>query len=114
MHGGGRDNRGPLQSGGRQQGPRRDGRGGVGGGGGSSSAGMFRYDSEFDFESANARFNKEVLEEKFKQTLNIDDHISTHSKRISEGNEGNRNKSMILTVATSSKIKLIILLLLNT
>ena len=65
--------------GGRQQGPRR--------GGGPGSA-TFRYDSEFDFESANARFNKEGLEEEFKQKLNIDDHSSTHSRRTSEGNEG--------------------------
>lgn len=78
--GGGRDYRGPPR-GGRQQGPRRDGRGG-------GSAGTFRYDSEFDFESANARFNKEVLEEEFKQKLNIDDHSSTHSRRTSDGNDG--------------------------
>ena len=78
--GGGRDYRGPPR-GGRQQGQRRGGRGG-------GSAGTFRYDSEFDFESANARFNKEVLEEEFKQKLNIDDHSSTHSRRTSDGNEG--------------------------
>ena len=80
--GGNRDYRGPPR-GGRHQGPRRGGGGGRGG-----SAGTFRYDSEFDFESANARFNKEVLEEEFKQKLNIDDHSSTHSRRTSDGNEG--------------------------
>lgn len=79
-HGGQGDyHRGPPR-GGRPQGQRR----GSGGGGG----GTFRYDSEFDFESANARFNKEVLEEEFKQKLSIDDHSSTHSRRTSEGNEG--------------------------
>ena len=84
---GGRDYRGPPR-GGRQQGPRRDGRGGGGRGGGSGSFGTYRYDSEFDFESANARFNKEGFEEEFKHKLNIDDHSSTHSRRTSEGNEG--------------------------
>lgn len=34
---------------------------------------MYRYDSDFDFESANARFNKEDLEEEFKQKLKLDD-----------------------------------------
>ena len=34
---------------------------------------MYRYDSEFDFESANARFKKEDLEEEFKQKLKVED-----------------------------------------
>ena len=80
-HGGGHgDNYRSVPRGGRPQGQRR-GSGGPGGG-------TFRYDSEFDFESANARFDKELLEEEFKQKLNLDDHSSTHSRRTSEGNEG--------------------------
>ena len=34
---------------------------------------MYRFDSEFDFESANAHFNKEDLEEEFKLKLKVDD-----------------------------------------
>ena len=33
----------------------------------------YRYDSEFDFESANARFNKDNLEEEFKQKVKVED-----------------------------------------
>ena len=60
------------------------------GGGGrsvqSGSGATFRYDSEFDFESANARFNKEVLEEEFKQKMSLDDQGS--SRKSSGTNDG--------------------------
>lgn len=32
----------------------------------------FKYDSEFDFETANARFKKDSLEQEFKEKLKID------------------------------------------
>ena len=69
--------------GGRSRGPPRGGRQQAQRGGPT-----FRYDSEFDFESANARFNKEVLEEEFKQKLNMDEVSSTHSRRTSDGMGG--------------------------
>ena len=56
-------------------------RGGASGGNGP----VYRYDSEFDFESANARFNKEVFEEEFKQ-LHVDDKSETRSRRTSDSN----------------------------
>ncbi len=34
---------------------------------------VYRYDREFDFESANARFNKDDLEQEFKQKLRVED-----------------------------------------
>ena len=40
----------------------------------------FKYDSEFDFESANARFKKEDLEVEFKLKLRLDDR----SRKVSE------------------------------
>lgn len=64
--------RGPPRGGGRSNQP--------------NSGPSFRYDSEFDFESANARFNKEVLEEEFKQKLTLDNQGS--SRKSSEANEG--------------------------
>ena len=44
-------------------------RGGGRGGGGSSNhhEPTYRYENDFDFESANAQFNKEVLGEEFKK-----------------------------------------------
>ena len=47
---------------------------------------MYRYDSEFDFESANARFNKDNLEEEFKQKLKVDKSAEGEEK-VSNGSE---------------------------
>lgn len=55
------------------------------GGASSGNGPVYRYDSEFDFESANARFNKEVFEEEFKQ-LHVDDKSETRSRRTSDSN----------------------------
>ena len=51
---------------------------------------MYRYDSEFDFESANARFKKDALEEEFKQ-MHVDDR--SDSRRTSEANDENESHS---------------------
>lgn len=53
--------------------------------GGNSNAPVYRYESEFDFESANARFKKEAFEEEFKQ-LHVDDKSEMESRRVSESN----------------------------
>ena len=47
--------------------------GGRGGSYSSQQQPTYRYDSEFDFESANARFNKDNLEEEFKQKVKVED-----------------------------------------
>ena len=54
---------------------------------------MYRYDSEFDFESANARFKKEALEEEFKQ-MHVDDRSEATSRRTSEGNDESESHSV--------------------
>ncbi len=56
------------------------------GGGPSSNGPVYRYESEFDFESANARFKKEAFEEEFKQ-LHVDDKSETSSRGVNESNE---------------------------
>ena len=64
---------------------RRDNYRGPPRGGGPASASsqhpVYRYDSEFDFESANARFNKDDLEEEFKQKLKV-----VEGEEVSNGN----------------------------
>ena len=65
---------------------RRDNYRGPPRGGGPASASsqnpVYRYDSEFDFESANARFNKDDLEEEFKQKLKVVEG----EEKVSNGN----------------------------
>ena len=83
----------------------RSGRDGEGGGGGGRSQQQqgptqnFRqqqsntatkppvYDSEFDFESANARFKKETLEKEFKEKLRLDSASRKSSESYGEGEE---------------------------
>lgn len=53
-------------------------RGGSRGGGSlNQQEPAYRYENDFDFESANAQFNKEMLEEEFKKKL-----------RVSKGKDG--------------------------
>lgn len=97
----------------------RGGRGGGGangtGGGGSGGGGggrrpdgrqnqgrqgertPYKYDSEFDFESANARFKKEDLEVEFREKLRFDDRTRKSSegssRKASVGSSHNCNES---------------------
>lgn len=58
---------------------------GGGKGGNYSSQPTYRYDSEFDFESANARFNKDNLEEEFKLKVRVEDGgVVEGERRVSE------------------------------
>ena len=47
-----------------------------------------KYDSEFDFETANARFRKDALEEEFKQKLRVDGSSRKTSESNGDGIEG--------------------------
>lgn len=59
-------------------------RGGRGSGGSSSQQEpTYRYENDFDFESANAQFNKEMLEEEFKKKLRV-----TKGKVLEDGSGG--------------------------
>lgn len=62
------------------------------GDGGSDTKQTFRYDSDFDFETANARFDREQLEKEMKR-MNIDD-----DERIGPGADvgGRRSPDVIL------------------
>ncbi len=73
------NSRGPSRGGGyRSQGQRPPRGGGPG-----SNGPVYRYESEFDFESANARFKREDFEEEFKQ-LHVDERSDGSSRRVSE------------------------------
>lgn len=45
----------------------------------------FKYDSEFDFETANARFKKDSLEKEFKEKLRLDSSSRKTSESYEEG-----------------------------
>lgn len=61
--------------------------GGRGGTGGYKKS--LKFEGEFDFESANARFNKEGLEEEFKEKLKVDGKdVVTPEEEIEEIEEG--------------------------
>ena len=49
---------------------------------------VFRYDREFDFESANARFDKENLEEEFKHKAKIVDGVRKAGDEQEECEDG--------------------------
>ena len=82
-------------------GPRGGGRGGGGyrsqqqgsRGGGYRQQGTaakqtpFKYDTDFDFESANAKLSKETLEKEFKEKLRVDSTSRKSSESYGEGEE---------------------------
>ncbi|XP_039539901.1 LSM14A mRNA processing body assembly factor b isoform X2 [Pimephales promelas] len=91
------DNKDPIK---RQPGggapPMRRGRGsGGGGGGGQRGRGRFngrrdgpmKFEKDFDFESANAQFNKEEIDREFQSKLKIKDEKSEKSEKTLNGEE---------------------------
>ncbi|XP_077050744.1 LSM14A mRNA processing body assembly factor b isoform X3 [Siphateles boraxobius] len=91
------DNKDPIkrQSGGGAP-PMRRGRGsGGGGGGGQRGRGRFngrrdgpmKFEKDFDFESANAQFNKEEIDREFQSKLKIKDEKSEKSEKTLNGEE---------------------------
>ncbi|XP_016315844.1 protein LSM14 homolog A-like isoform X1 [Sinocyclocheilus anshuiensis] len=76
--------------------PVRKGRGsGGGGGGGQRGRGRFngrrdgpmKFEKDFDFESANAQFNKEEIDREFQNKLKIKDEKSEKSEKTLNGEE---------------------------
>ncbi|XP_067275222.1 LSM14A mRNA processing body assembly factor b isoform X2 [Pseudorasbora parva] len=76
--------------------PMRRGRGsGGGGGGGQRGRGRFngrrdgpmKFEKDFDFESANAQFNKEEIDREFQSKLKIKDEKSEKSEKTLNGEE---------------------------
>ncbi|XP_058607473.1 LSM14A mRNA processing body assembly factor b isoform X3 [Onychostoma macrolepis] len=90
------DNKDPnkRQSGGGAP-PVRKGRGSGGGGGGQRGRGRFngrrdgpmKFEKDFDFESANAQFNKEEIDREFQNKLKIKDEKSEKSEKTLNGEE---------------------------
>ncbi|XP_051726862.1 LSM14A mRNA processing body assembly factor b isoform X2 [Ctenopharyngodon idella] len=92
------DNKDPnkRQSGGGAP-PMRRGRGSGGGGGGGGQRGRGRFngrrdgpmkfEKDFDFESANAQFNKEEIDREFQSKLKIKDEKSEKSEKTLNGEE---------------------------
>ena len=68
-------------------GPRGGGRGG--GGSANQQEPTYRYENDFDFESANAQFNKQVLEEEFKKM-----RVSKGKGSEDGGNNGDEAQEM--------------------
>ncbi|XP_073706661.1 LSM14A mRNA processing body assembly factor b isoform X3 [Garra rufa] len=75
--------------------PVRRGRGSGGGGGGQRGRGRFngrrdgpmKFEKDFDFESANAQFNKEEIDREFQNKLKIKDEKSEKSEKTLNGEE---------------------------
>ncbi|XP_026142788.1 protein LSM14 homolog A-like isoform X2 [Carassius auratus] len=75
--------------------PVRKGRGSGGGGGGQRGRGRFngrrdgpmKFENDFDFESANAQFNKEEIDREFQNKLKIKDEKSEKSEKTLNGEE---------------------------
>ncbi|XP_016402287.1 protein LSM14 homolog A-like isoform X9 [Sinocyclocheilus rhinocerous] len=75
--------------------PVRKGRGSGGGGGGQRGRGRFngrrdgpmKFEKDFDFESANAQFNKEEIDREFQNKLKIKDEKSEKSEKTLNGEE---------------------------
>ncbi|XP_059362938.1 protein LSM14 homolog A-like isoform X2 [Carassius carassius] len=75
--------------------PVRKGRGSGGGGGGQRGRGRFngrrdgpmKFENDFDFESANAQFNKEEIDREFQNKLKIKDEKSETSEKTLNGEE---------------------------
>ncbi|XP_016147841.1 protein LSM14 homolog A-like isoform X3 [Sinocyclocheilus grahami] len=75
--------------------PVRKGRGNGGGGGGQRGRGRFngcrdgpmKFEKDFDFESANAQFNKEEIDREFQNKLKIKDEKSEKSEKTLNGEE---------------------------
>ncbi|KAK7160034.1 hypothetical protein R3I93_007859 [Phoxinus phoxinus] len=91
------DNKDPIkrQSGGGAP-PMRRGRGSGGGGGGNQRGrgrfngrrdGPMKFEKDFDFESANAQFNKEEIDREFQSKLKIKDEKSEKSEKTLNGEE---------------------------
>ncbi|XP_016373388.1 protein LSM14 homolog A-like isoform X5 [Sinocyclocheilus rhinocerous] len=91
------DNKDPnkRQSGGGGAPPVRKGRGSGGGGGGQRGRGRFsgrrdgpmKFEKDFDFESANAQFNKEEIDREFQNKLKIKDEKSEKTEKTLNGEE---------------------------
>ncbi|XP_042600471.1 protein LSM14 homolog A-like isoform X5 [Cyprinus carpio] len=75
--------------------PVRRGRGSGGGGGGQRGRGRFngrrdgpmKFEKDFDFESANAQFNKEEIDREFQNKLKIKDEKSEKPEKTLNGEE---------------------------
>ncbi|XP_059421381.1 LSM14A mRNA processing body assembly factor b isoform X4 [Carassius carassius] len=75
--------------------PVRKGRGSGGGGGGQHGRGRFngrrdgpmKFEKDFDFESANAQFNKEEIDREFQNKLKIKDEKSEKPEKTLNGEE---------------------------
>uniref|UniRef100_A0A8C1XPX1 LSM14A mRNA processing body assembly factor b n=1 Tax=Cyprinus carpio TaxID=7962 RepID=A0A8C1XPX1_CYPCA len=75
--------------------PVRRGRGSCGGGGGQRGRGRFngrrdgpmKFEKDFDFESANAQFNKEEIDREFQNKLKIKDEKSEKPEKTLNGEE---------------------------
>uniref|UniRef100_A0A8C1G9H6 LSM14A mRNA processing body assembly factor b n=1 Tax=Cyprinus carpio TaxID=7962 RepID=A0A8C1G9H6_CYPCA len=75
--------------------PVRKGRGSGGGGSGQHGRGRFngrrdgpmKFEKDFDFESANAQFNKEEIDREFQNKLKIKDEKSEKSEKTLNGEE---------------------------
>lgn len=87
-HRGGRGGGRGGQKGDRERGYARQNSDHRSGGSDNNNKTAFKYDSEFDFESANARFKKEDLELEFKEKLRIEDGARKVSEGSGRGMEG--------------------------